>query len=340
MWRRLLRAAGRSQVLDGSCVSLETLAVRASLRGLGGIMSRPNPTPVPGKLPIAHVQLQSEPEHSAVRWLLIHRNNAIELPRDRPFVVGRSVRCDVVLDAAIVSRTHCRLHVTARSVLVEDLKSSNGVFVNGERIVGPRDLLAGDRLAVGNDTMLLVSFEAPSLAEQRSRLGTIPDLNEEIEGPPSSTRHVLCSQEAEVETQKSDAFDTLGRLADRMLAQGRLDTAEKILTGHIFAVLGGERDTGKVPDEVIEGSTRYAFKLAAAQLDGAWVDLVLEYHLALRRPLSAESVEQVRALLAHRVQFDPAILARYKTVLRQAIGEGVLEDTEQVKTILGLDSPR
>jgi pSer/pThr/pTyr-binding forkhead associated (FHA) protein len=63
--------------------------------------------------------------------------------------VGRANRADIVLDAALVSRFHCRLSVTPTDTLeVEDLQSTNGTWVNDER-VGRLQLAAGDRLRVG-----------------------------------------------------------------------------------------------------------------------------------------------------------------------------------------------
>ena len=62
--------------------------------------------------------------------------------------VGRAARADFIVDAALVSRLHCRLTATNDSLEVEDLKSTNGTFVNDKRI--ERATLAnGDRLRVG-----------------------------------------------------------------------------------------------------------------------------------------------------------------------------------------------
>ena len=63
--------------------------------------------------------------------------------------VGRATRADFIVDAAMVSRFHCRLTASTRGTLeVEDLQSTNGTFVNGKRV--SRLVLAeGDRLRVG-----------------------------------------------------------------------------------------------------------------------------------------------------------------------------------------------
>jgi pSer/pThr/pTyr-binding forkhead associated (FHA) protein len=62
--------------------------------------------------------------------------------------VGRAPRADFIVDAALVSRLHCRLTAGVNELEVVDLDSTNGTFVNGERIA--RSMLkSGDRLGVG-----------------------------------------------------------------------------------------------------------------------------------------------------------------------------------------------
>ena len=63
--------------------------------------------------------------------------------------IGRTARADFIVDAALISRLHCRL--TARpsdQLVVEDLGSTNGTIVNGKK-VDRVVLRAGDQLTVG-----------------------------------------------------------------------------------------------------------------------------------------------------------------------------------------------
>jgi pSer/pThr/pTyr-binding forkhead associated (FHA) protein len=62
--------------------------------------------------------------------------------------VGRAPRADFIVDAALVSRLHCRLAAGAAELEVVDLESTNGTFVNGERATRAT-LKTGDRLGVG-----------------------------------------------------------------------------------------------------------------------------------------------------------------------------------------------
>jgi pSer/pThr/pTyr-binding forkhead associated (FHA) protein len=62
--------------------------------------------------------------------------------------IGRSTGADFIVEAPLVSRIHCRITAGASEIEVTDLDSTNGTFVNGER-VERRTLKAGDRLGVG-----------------------------------------------------------------------------------------------------------------------------------------------------------------------------------------------
>ena len=62
--------------------------------------------------------------------------------------IGRAPRADFVVDAALVSRLHCRLAAGAGEIVAIDLESTNGTYVNGQR-VARGTLRHGDKLRVG-----------------------------------------------------------------------------------------------------------------------------------------------------------------------------------------------
>lgn len=73
----------------------------------------------------------------------------------RPLVVGRSPEADVVLEDPYASDFHARLVFQAGQVRLQDLGSTNGTYVNGERMAAPMSLQPGDQVRIGQTIMEL-----------------------------------------------------------------------------------------------------------------------------------------------------------------------------------------
>lgn len=83
---------------------------------------------------------------------------ADEDPREYPlthgrFVIGRTEENDIQLDSRFVSRHHAQLTVGPRSTIIEDLNSTNGVYIGGHRIKR-RTLKDGDSFVIGEHELL------------------------------------------------------------------------------------------------------------------------------------------------------------------------------------------
>jgi ABC transport system ATP-binding/permease protein len=73
-----------------------------------------------------------------------------EYPLSRlPVVIGRLPGVDILVEDTRISRQHARLSQRQDQIQIEDLGSSNGTFVNGERIVAPHPLQDGDQIGLG-----------------------------------------------------------------------------------------------------------------------------------------------------------------------------------------------
>lgn len=76
-----------------------------------------------------------------------------------PLVIGRSSECKLRVPVDSVSRQHCELLMNDdEELVIRDLKSSNGTFVNRERVGGSRELSAGDLVSIG-PAVLVVRLE-------------------------------------------------------------------------------------------------------------------------------------------------------------------------------------
>ena len=81
-------------------------------------------------------------------WILQSPGTTFRLRPGAVKTVGRAPRADFIVDAALVSRLHCRLTAGDDNLEVVDLSSTNGTFVNDKR-VKKAQLSNGDRLRVG-----------------------------------------------------------------------------------------------------------------------------------------------------------------------------------------------
>jgi pSer/pThr/pTyr-binding forkhead associated (FHA) protein len=73
---------------------------------------------------------------------------------DREITFGRAQGCTVsVPDDSYMSQVHARVYMREGDVFVEDLDSTNGTFINGERVHGTQQLFHGDRLQVGHTVL-------------------------------------------------------------------------------------------------------------------------------------------------------------------------------------------
>ena len=72
---------------------------------------------------------------------------------DGEITIGRSDKCNLVLDDTYVSQVHARVFARGESVMVEDLGSTNGTYVNRRRITAPAELQRGDQVKIGKTVL-------------------------------------------------------------------------------------------------------------------------------------------------------------------------------------------
>jgi hypothetical protein len=79
---------------------------------------------------------------------------------EKQILIGRSSDLDMVLVEDMVSRKHARISMQGDQIWIEDLGSTNGTFVNGEKIKRAR-LKEGDRVLIGTSILKLIAGDAP-----------------------------------------------------------------------------------------------------------------------------------------------------------------------------------
>src|SRR5262245_23417478 len=99
-----------------------------------------------------------------VRWALRfisgkYQGGEFPLKINREIIIGRSSELDMVVVEDMVSRKHAKITTDDKTVTIADLGSTNGTFVNGEK-VRSCELKDGDRVLIGTSIIKLVSMGA------------------------------------------------------------------------------------------------------------------------------------------------------------------------------------
>jgi len=79
-------------------------------------------------------------------------------------MLGRDVTNDIVVGDAEISRQHSRITRTPGGMVLEDLGSTNGTFVNGDRLVSPRVLTSSDLVGMGENVTMTYESTVPEAA--------------------------------------------------------------------------------------------------------------------------------------------------------------------------------
>ncbi len=263
--------------------------------------------------------------------LLTTANSEYTLFSDR-VLIGRGPNCQVIIMDPLVSREHAVLRITADRVVVEDLRSANGVYVNNVRIFEAQQLFDGDRLLVGTQELCLFSAEP----RQRSSPVATKSVRQEDPTPPSSAPTA-----PQVTTEKADALVVLGRVARRMLAIGLPSEAERVLSDHLNKLLFGARSGLPVPSSFCVAACREALMLARALGSGRWFNYTVELHLRAGLRMSPETARELRETAPAVKGVDHAMYGYYLEWLRDRVeqhgpeSEDVLRELESIQLPAG-----
>ena len=261
------------------------------------------------------------------------------------YVVGRSVRCHIVIDSASVSRRHAALRVRGSMVTLRDLDSANGVFVNGTRVGSEEvSLSPSDRFLIGDAEFTL---EAASRSAAESAADTLPpgpsgaDELRPASGtyttPPRGPSGVLPSVTAPAVTGKKEALELLGSVAERAIAAGYTGRAEDLLRPRLTELLDDARQKRPLDVRTCRLAVTWALRLALQQKRIDWLEHALLLLTHTRRACDGETL----ALLTRAQEATPApleLFTRYAGALRGLPATADLVATERYLSTLVADA--
>lgn len=204
------------------------------------------------------------------------------IPIEGELVLGRTEESTMAIDDDSLSRRHARLFTLMGNYYITDLESTNGTFVDGEKIGEPVALKDGARIQLGLSTVLRFALTDPAVVEEAKRLyeATVRDrltgaynrhfLDERLKSEWShATRH---DARLSVLFVDADHFkkvnDTYGHAGGDAVLKALSATLGKAIRGEdVVARYGGEEFVilvrGAGPDAVAQVAERVRAEVAS-----------------------------------------------------------------------------
>ena len=275
----------------------------------------------------------------------------VEMPlREGILVLGRGSRCDVVVPDPLVSRIHARLIVRPDAVILEDVGSANGVFVNERRVRKPVPLGDGDRILVGTNELSFffggspehspdvidaepdgrptIEVAQPPLPKDEQE----PDLEDTLTGP--ADRRGANAPDYSMTSTRRDPLLVIVRKVDELMARGNTSAAERLLEGFVEDVCAEE--SGVIAFRTADMVGRYCLKLAAVTGDAGWVNRALLVYERSGHPMSTSVLDDFAELVETIDGVCGQGLARYQRDLERRRRELPAEAQLRVDRILSI----
>ena len=141
--------------------------------------------------------------------------------------IGRDSTNEITINDAEVSRRHARLTFQGGKYVLEDLGSTNGTFVNGQRLAGPRVLKDGEVVSFGEQIVLVFEVTAndPGATMVSPRAAAVPSASRPVNPPPPPADYV------------GSVPASAGSVSEPVPAAGKTNMTPVIIGGSVLLVL-------------------------------------------------------------------------------------------------------
>lgn len=147
--------------------------------------------------------------------------NGEEYPLQGEMLVGREMECAIALNSGHISRYHAKINVSPNGVYIEDLHSTNGTFVNGQKIKGRVRLAVGDEVSFDDICFRLTANASGNTADTTlsPRRHLMPEFAQQ---PPSRPQMAPKPIRPSLVPARSDALQDIDRVDDLLNAAAQV----------------------------------------------------------------------------------------------------------------------
>jgi ABC-type multidrug transport system ATPase subunit/pSer/pThr/pTyr-binding forkhead associated (FHA) protein len=232
---------------------------------------------------------------------------AFELNKSE-IIVGRDPDVDITIPSPIVSRRHARLTRDGDAYMIEDMGSSNGTYVNGQRVSERRQLKSGDQVRFGQ--AIVLDYSAPQEAQ-----GTV------VSKKPDPSAGVL-----ETQLEQSIDFENLKAAPPKLVVTVAGESSQTYsLTRPVITIGRGQDNDIVIPSPIVSSQH--------ARLDRMDDGYVLEMLPQAKNPVQVEGRPLEGAHVLHHGDIlriggqDPGVMV---TMSYQAPAEAVSQPAQDI----------
>lgn len=184
--------------------------------------------------------------------------------------IGRTDECDIALAHSSISRRHCAVTRSTHGWTLRDLDSSNGTWINGERIEEPYPLRDGDEIVLAG--VITLRFVDPQATPAAPAIGRLSGVWIDPE-----TAAVWVDAQP-VEPPLSQRQQSLIELLDKR--HGEVVSREDIID-HVWADVAAEGVSAEAVDALVK---RLRARIRPLQLHGEWLEVIRGRGMRLLTP--------------------------------------------------------
>lgn len=124
-------------------------AVRVINQELKGADARPAPARAPAAAPAKRTKKKAPSKAAVVQG----EKKGATIDLDEELIIGRGEKCRLILDDTYVSTVHARIFSKGDTYMLEDLGSTNGTYLNRQRVTSQVELHRGDQVKIGKTVL-------------------------------------------------------------------------------------------------------------------------------------------------------------------------------------------
>jgi len=249
--------------------------------------------------------------------------------------IGRSPRAQLTIDDPFASRLHAEVWHDGEASWLSDLGSSNGTYLNGNRITGAVQIFPGDKMRIGETLLTLESSDEPTRPSLPAAPAPDSRTSRDLAALLASVQHATGGASPTPPPPPRDLFGLISKVGVALLSPSALDEVLPAILQLVFDGISAERAFLLLRGDDLGAEPRLE---ASSYRDGRTPPLT---EMNISREVQRQVMEERRSVLSTDAQIDERFKNRESVILSgvRSIMAVPLQVGERVLGMVYADSP-